>query len=278
MSTVQSDDRGLRFSGDLILRTLGPLAEQTQQLLSTHPRSSLRADLSALTDLDTAGVVFLRRLPELAQEHGKTLSLTSLPAGLRAFFDFIGPPARVSADALELPGRLERLGEGIGQLRQKVALFLYLMADLTWAGLAALFRRSGIRRGSFVEQAVIIGSQALPVIGVILFLIGAVSVLQAAAQLRRFGADIYVADLLAIGITRELGPLMTAILVSGRSGSAIAAEIATMQFTEELDALRTMGLDPLRFVAVPKLWAMVLCVPLLTILADLIGILVRPQS
>jgi phospholipid/cholesterol/gamma-HCH transport system permease protein len=79
--------------------------------------------------------------------------------------------------------------------------------------------------------------------------------------------------LLAIGITRELGPLMTAIMVSGRSGSAIAAEIATMKFTEELDALRTMALEPLRFVAVPKLWAMVICMPLLTIMADFVGIL-----
>jgi phospholipid/cholesterol/gamma-HCH transport system permease protein len=82
-----------------------------------------------------------------------------------------------------------------------------------------------------------------------------------------------VADLLGIGLTRELGPLMTAIMVSGRSGSAIAAEISTMKFTEELDALQTMGLDPLRFVAVPKMWAMLLCMPLLTIMADLLGIL-----
>ena len=84
--------------------------------------------------------------------------------------------------------------------------------------------------------------------------------------------------LLAIGLCRELGPLMTAIIVSGRSGSAIAAEVATMKFTEELDALRTMGLEPLRFVAVPRLWAMVLCVPLLTVLADLIGVMGGAQA
>lgn len=273
MSTVQSDDRGIRFSGELSVRTLGPIAEQTRELLGAHPRSALQADLSKLTDLDTAGAVFLRRLPEVAREHGKDLSLALLPAGLQDFFDFIGPPARAPAGPFEHRGRLEQLGERIDQFYQKVVVFLYLMADLTWAALVALFRRSGIRRGSFVDQAVIIGSQALPVISLILFLIGAVSVLQAAAQLRQFGADIFVADLLAIGITRELGPLMTAILVSGRSGSAIAAEIATMKFTEELDALRTMALDPLRFVAVPKLWAMLLCVPLLTILADFVGIL-----
>jgi phospholipid/cholesterol/gamma-HCH transport system permease protein len=273
MSTVQSDDRGLRFSGPLTLHTLGPIAEQTWQLLSAHPRSSLQADLSELTDLDTAGVVFLRRLPELAREQGRDLSLTFLPVELRDFFDFIGGPVRAPVAGAEPPGHLQRLGEWIERSYQGGVVFLYLMVDLTWAAVAALFRRSDIRRGSFVDQAILIGSQAVSLIGLILFLIGAVSALQAAAQLRQFGADIYVADLLAIGITRELGPLMTAILVSGRSGSAIAAEMATMKFTEELDALRTMALEPLRFVAVPRLWAMLLCVPLLTILADFIGIL-----
>ena len=273
MSTIQRDDQGIRFSGDLTLRTLGPIAQQTRQLLSVHPRSSLQVDLSELTDLDTAGAVFLRRLPEMAREQGKNLSLTSLPPRLRDFFNFIGPSTHPPASAVEHHGLIEQMGERIDQLYQQAGLFLYLMADLTWATVAALFRHSGIRRGSFVDQAVIIGSQAVPIIGLILFLIGAVSALQAAAQLRQFGADIYVADLLGIGITRELGPLMTAILVSGRSGSAISAEIATMKLNEELDALQTMGLDPLRFVAVPKLWAMLLCVPLLTILADCIGIL-----
>ena len=120
------------------------------------------------------------------------------------------------------------------------------MADLTVFSVLALFRRDQIRRGSFGEQAYAIGAQALQIVGLVLFLVGAVSALQSAAQLRQFGADIFVANLLGIGLTRELGPLMTAIMVSGRSGSAIAAEIATMKFTEELDALQTMGIDPLR--------------------------------
>ena len=168
---------------------------------------------------------------------------------------------------------LESLGESISQFNAGALDFLYLMSDLTYFAIHSILHRGGIRRDSFVDQAYSIGSQALPIIGLIIFLIGAVSALQSAVQLRQFGADIFVADLLAIGITRELGPLMTAIMVSGRSGSAIAAEIATMKFTEELDALRTMALEPLRFVAVPKLWAMIICMPLLTIMADFIGIL-----
>jgi phospholipid/cholesterol/gamma-HCH transport system permease protein len=273
MSRVSSDAEGLIFSGALTVRTTGALAQEARRLIAAEGRPALRADLSGLTHLDTAGAVFLRRLPVLAQEQGKTLELANLPERLRPFYEFIGAPAPPAMAALADEGRLERLGARLETLGARTADFLYLMSDLTWATVAALFRPGGIRQGTFADQAHAIGAQALPIVGLILFLVGAVSALQSATQLRQFGADIFVANLLGIGMTRELGPLMTAIMVSGRSGSAIAAEISTMKFTEELDALRTMSLDPLRFVAVPKMWAMLLCVPLLTIMADFIGIL-----
>ena len=273
MTQVHRAEPGLSFSGDLTLDTIAALQTRVREALSAHPGPSLEADLSGVTRLDTAGAVFLRRLPALARQQGKQLSLSPLPRALQQFYDFIPVPNREDLDTGERPGALERLGERLELSFRQATVAAYLAADLTWSAVAALFRRSGMRRGSFLDQAVTIGSQGLPIIALILFLIGAVSALQAAAQLRQFGANIFVADLLAIGICRELGPLMTAIVVSGRSGSAIAAEVATMKFTEELDALRTMGLDPLRFVVVPKLWAMVLCLPLLTIMADFVGIL-----
>jgi phospholipid/cholesterol/gamma-HCH transport system permease protein len=215
----------------------------------------------------------LHRLPALATTYGKSLELIGLPEHLRSFFDFAAPGREISPPATARETKLEAIGSRLFDFKDQALDFLYLMSDLTFFSLQSLVRRGGIRRDSFTDQAYAIGAQALPIIGLILFLIGAVSALQSAVQLRQFGADIFVADLLAIGITRELGPLMTAIMVSGRSGSAIAAEIATMKFTEELDALRTMALEPLRFVAVPKMWAMVISMPLLTIMADFIGIL-----
>ena len=272
MTQALSDDRGIKISGDLTLEQIGPLEAAVKTCLLQHPGSSLQADLSQITHLDTAGAVFLRRLPELAQQHGKELTTTPLPAEFQSFYDFIPPPQN-RQESRSRSGFLERLGERIYDLNDQLHDFFYLTSDLTWFSLVSLFRRSSIRRGTFTDQAIAVGSKGLPIIALILFLIGAVSSLQAAVQLRKFGANIYVADLLAIGITRELGPLMTAIIVSGRSGSAIAAEIATMKFTEELDALRTMALEPLRFVAVPKMWAMVVCVPMLTIMADFLGIL-----
>ena len=273
MTQVHSDAHALNFSGPITLETITAIEAQTRQHLAAHPLSALQANLSAITRLDTAGAVFLHRLPALARAQGKTLELLPPPATLQSFFDFIRLPPETTTTPEKKPGRLESLGDQLLVTHGRAVSFLYLMADLTVETFAALYQHKGMRRGTFVEQALGIGVQALPIVALILFLIGAISSLQSAAQLRQFGAHIFVADLLAIGICRELGPLMTAIIVSGRSGSAIAAEIATMKFTEELDALQTMGLNPLRFVAVPKMWAMLLCVPLLTIMADLLGIL-----
>ena len=272
MTWVQSDEQGIALGGVLSLHTIGALVPQARELIAEHPHAALRADLRQVEHLDTAGAVFLRGLPDLALSLDKELRLDGLPAHLQPVFDFAAPapppvppaPRRVA---------LERLGVWVRAQGVRAANFLYLMADLTFFSVSSLFRRDQIRRGSFGEQAYAIGAQALQIVGLILFLVGAVSALQSAAQLRQFGADIFVANLLGIGLTRELGPLMTAIMVSGRSGSAIAAEIATMKFTEELDALQTMGIDPLRFVVVPKLWAMVVCMPLLTIMANFVGIL-----
>jgi phospholipid/cholesterol/gamma-HCH transport system permease protein len=273
MTKVQSDEEGLSLSGELTVHSIGALGPQIRQLVFEHPRPALRADLSGITQLDTSGAVFLRSLSGMARVVGKDLRLDGLPPRLKPFFDFVAAPARPAAETIPPQSALERLGDRVDRFYREVAAFFYLMADLTTFSIQSLYRRGGIRKGSFGDQAYAIGAQALQIVGLILFLIGAVSALQSAAQLRQFGADIFVANLLGIGLTRELGPLMTAIMVSGRSGSAIAAEIATMKFTEELDALQTMAIDPLRFVAVPKMWAMVLCVPLLTAMADFIGIL-----
>jgi phospholipid/cholesterol/gamma-HCH transport system permease protein len=117
------------------------------------------------------------------------------------------------------------------------------------------------------------GHEALPIVSLISFLMGLITAFQAAVQLRQFGADIYVANLVGLSITRELGPLMTAIIASGRSGAAFAAEIGTMKVSEEVDALAAMGLDRTRFLVTPKVLALLVMLPCLTLWADLVGIL-----
>ncbi len=117
------------------------------------------------------------------------------------------------------------------------------------------------------------GADAVPIVMLINFLIGLVMGFQGAVQLKQFGANIYVADLVGLSMTRELGPLMTAIIVSGRSGAAFAAEIGTMKVSEEIDALRTMGVGPMRFLVLPRTLALVLVLPVLTLLGDLVGVI-----
>jgi len=118
-----------------------------------------------------------------------------------------------------------------------------------------------------------VGVNALPIVGLISFLIGIIIAFQSAVPMQQYGAEIFVADLVGLSILRELGPLMTAILLAGRSGAAFAAEIGTMKVNEELNALTTMGLDPVRFLVITRILAAVLMVPLLTLFANMLGIL-----
>jgi phospholipid/cholesterol/gamma-HCH transport system permease protein len=138
---------------------------------------------------------------------------------------------------------------------------------------SAPFSAKGFRWPATFQQMVRIGVESLPIVFLIAASVGMIVALQAAAQLRRVGATIYVADLVGVSLTRELGPLMTAIIIAGRSGSAIAAELGTMKVSEEVDALTAMGMDPVEFLVLPRMLAMGIMLPCLTVLADVIGIL-----
>ncbi|MDZ7262626.1 MAG: ABC transporter permease [candidate division KSB1 bacterium] len=148
-----------------------------------------------------------------------------------------------------------------------------LISDSLYWTLVAPWKGKGLRWKSTVEQMVRVGVTSIPIVTLIAFFVGLIIAMQSAYQLERFGATIYVADLVSVSITRELGPLLTAIIIAGRSGSAIAAEIGTMKVSEEIDALRTMGFHPVKFLVVPRLLALMIMGPCLTIIADLVGIL-----
>jgi len=144
---------------------------------------------------------------------------------------------------------------------------------LYWTTIAPRKGKGVIRWKPTVHQMVLMGYNSIPIVATICFFVGLIMAMQAAYQLERFGASIYVADLVGVSMTRELGPLLTAIIVAGRSGSAIAAEIGTMKINEEIDALRTMGFNPIWFLVVPRFLALLIVLPCLTLIADLVGIL-----
>ena len=168
--------------------------------------------------------------------------------------------------------------ENIGDVVIRQFAYVGGLSGQFWSGLLALPRMLPItgKRGRWqnaIRQMAAIGVAALPMIGIMALCAGFILALQGAGELRRFGALRYVIDLVAIGFTRELGPLLTAIVVSGRSGSAFSAEIGTMMVTNEIDALRTMALDPVEFVLAPKFLAALIMVPCLTIMCNVFGIL-----
>jgi len=155
-----------------------------------------------------------------------------------------------------------------------VSHMVYLTRDaLFWTFVAPWKGKGTVRWKSTIQQMVLIGFNSIPIVATICFFVGLIMAMQAAYQLERFGASIYVANLVGVSMTRELGPLLTAIIVAGRSGSAIAAEIGTMKVNEEIDALKTMGFNPIPFLVVPRLLALLIVLPCLTLIADVVGIL-----
>src|SRR5437870_5296362 len=182
---------------------------------------------------------------------------------------------RTGADQgeIRIRGSLDQLGRATVAMAREVQLVLAFFGQMVVSG-AGLLRspRSANWRElpATMERS---GADAVPIVILVNFLVGVAMAFQAAAQLKRFGANILVADLIGISITRELGPLMTAIIVCGRSGGAFAAELGFMKVNEEIDALRTMGFGPMRYLVLPRALALIIVVPLLTLLADLAGVL-----
>jgi phospholipid/cholesterol/gamma-HCH transport system permease protein len=168
---------------------------------------------------------------------------------------------------------VSQVGESVTNGLAYVGSLATLGRNAAYYTFVAPFQGKPLRLQRAVSQAMDVGVRALPILSLITFFIGLILALQAAYELRRFGAMSYVATAVAISMSRELGPLITAIVVIGRSGSAFAAEIGTMKVTEELDALKTMAISPVRFLVTPKFLAMIVMLPCLTIWANAMGIL-----
>ena len=261
------------LSGELKINSIKLALENFQQFIRATNQASVLIDLSGITSIDSAGVVFLDDIQMNYSTPERPVQLFNVPPNIQQSISSFTTAQLHAEIALNEPGFLESIGEKALLLKQHVMELLYLTADIFYWSVVGIFSRKGQREGSFIQQGLLIGVNALSIVCLISFLIGLILALQSAAQLRQFGANIFVADLIGIAMLREMGPIMTAIVVSGRSGSAIASEIATMVVTEELDALETMALNPIRYVIVPKFHAITVTMPLLTILADLVGVL-----
>ena len=247
------------------------LAQLRGEVLRHPPRTTVVLDCAALGTLDALGAARLLRMIAEARAAGIDVRLAHLgDAARRALTDV--DPAILEADgAARRRNAIEIVGEHALDAAEAARDVGALMAD-TAAELTAPFGRRGIKWDRTVQQMALVGTEAVPIVAFISVLIGVVLALNGAQQLRQFGAAIFIANLVGISMTREMGPLITAIIVAGRSGSAIAAEIGTMVISEEVDAMRAMALDPVRFLVVPKVLALLIMMPFLTVVSNVAGI------
>ena len=271
-----ADTLCVRLSGQWTIHATLPSPETVQTELTAMPQGQrLIFETSQLADWDSGLPMFLLELKEICSQRQIEFEQTGLPQGVQ----------RLLALATAVPEHHEsrrkdvrasivvQVGKGV------LALTVVMHEFLTFLGQVALAFMQLVRgraRFRVVDLMLIVqesGAQALPIVSLISFLVGLILAFVGATQLQQFGAQIYIADLVGLGMAREMGAMMTGVIMAGRTGAAFAAQLGTMTVNQEIDALTTMGLNPTEFLVVPRILALVLMMPLLCIYADLIGIL-----
>ena len=278
--TTEHDSAGntltLNLVGRLDSANISPLWRQAADAIKTHrpPPARIRVNAADVTYCDVSGAAFLVDLQRRHENGQAAVAIENLPEQFRPVLALFNPDDFPHEPPP--PPKAAHPIENIGKHARKAAAETVSLVDFTGAvaraGFRALLNPRKIRwRDTFLvaERA---GADALPIIMLLSFLMGLILSFAAAIPMRQFGVEIYVADLVAIAMLRELGPLLTCIILAGRSGSAFAAEIGTMKVREEINALKTMSLDPVSFLVLPRILASIAVAPLLTIFANILGL------
>ena len=267
-------------SGNVNVYSLGGVWTQIRDSQNTWLKQgdskskSLTFDASQVTFLDGAGIAFLIGLEEAQTSSGAKFEVVGLDQRYEPLLSEFNPISNLFPVRAVKPKRSFVVSTGMAVqnlIDDAVGLISFtgqLASDLVWS----IRHPNQVRWGDFVNAAVQAGIAALPIVGLVAFLIGVILSFQAAIGMQQFGAVSFVGPLAALGIVREMGPLITAILLAGRSSAAFAAEIGTMTVNSEVDALVTGGLSPIRFLVVPRVLAGILVAPILTLFADIVSI------
>ncbi|MGO7832958.1 MlaE family lipid ABC transporter permease subunit [Rhizobium johnstonii] len=233
----------------------------------------LTVDLSEISEIDTAGIWLLCRLKKQEEAGGRSVRFEGTNPHIDEMLEmFSEEPAKPEPEQVEKVSLAARICAPIGKMTYEVwdnfAAAMYILGSAVRGAQMKFGRGSGVSPASIVNQIDHMGVRAVPIILLMSFLIGAIIAQQGAFQLRYFGAEVFVVDLVGILQLREIGVLLTSIMIAGRSGSAITAEIGSMKMREEIDALKVMGLNPIGVLIFPRLVALTIALPLLTVLAN----------
>ena len=254
-----------------------PALDDRVRALAPAPGARVAIDLAAVELLDTAGAWVLFRLRERMRGKGHSAEFSGIRPQHEGLFEHIVASREQPDVARPRFGSLWRLADRTGYHAVQSALeakaMLAFFGALVVATARALAQPRRLKIVSIVSHMEQVGLNSMPIVGLLSFLVGVVLAFQGADQLRRFGAEIFTVNLLGISFLREIGILMTSIIVAGRSGSAFTAQIGTMKVNEEVDAMRALGLDPLDLLVLPRMLALALVLPLLAFYADIAGLL-----
>jgi phospholipid/cholesterol/gamma-HCH transport system permease protein len=265
----------LTLGGWLDAHTIPGHWKRARALLRDQKPPSVTVDASRLDYCDGAGIAMMVDLQRRQMAAGGTLEIRGLPERYQSLLELFKPEEfQEVARAKPVPACFpEEVGRNSAIILKDIRALLGFIGELSAALVFAVRHPRSVRWRDALLVAENAGANAIGIVALISFLIGLIMAFQSAIPMRQFGVELFVADLVALSMFRELGPLMTAIIVAGRSGSAFAAELGTMKVNEEINALNTMGLDPVRFLVTTRVIASVAMMPLLTMISNLMGLL-----
>ena len=263
----------VRCTGIWTVHGIGQLEQQLKSAV-WPAGTDMEIDSSAISALDTSGGWLLHKTVSTLEQQGSKVRIIGLRPEFSSLVELISSRAMLS-ERLAKPkdGLLTSIGRQTWHGMENLSGMLAFVGESAIALLRLIVQPRRIRWRPVFHNIQTAGFEALPIVGLLSFLMGVVIAYQGADQLQRFGANVFIADLVGLAMLRELSPLLTAIIIAGRSGSAYAAQIGTMKVTEEIDALRTIGVSPQELLVLPKMLALVIALPLLTVYADVTGIL-----
>lgn len=266
----------LLLSGDWLFEVTRPAFSKVREFykLSEQPIKSVCLDGTNLGEWDTALLIFSRICREFATDNDLKCEFKSFPEGVKELVDL----SFAVPEAEEIPARLRASwSEDIG--RRTLLIYAGVVRYFDFIGrfftdvFTFIIGRSQLRKRDFLELLQTTGPQALGIVSLLSFLMGLIVAFVGVIQLQEFGADVYVADLVGVAMTRELAAVMLGVIMAGRTGAAFAAQIGSMQVNEEVDALICFGISPMQFLVLPRIFALILMMPLLCVCADLISII-----
>jgi len=262
----------LRIRGRMDASSAGPMIQQISARLKEYVISSLTIDIEHVDYLDDYGTLVLNELRKMIPHERASFQIIHASDKIQELlsvlnFDSLSTQPPIQKKGLR--GVIIRIGEETLQRISDLKYVISFIGSVILSLIQVCSNPRSLRRSDTLLYMQRVGVEGFPIVALISFLMGLIMAFMSSVQLQQFGANIYVASLVGLAMTRELGPIITAIIVAGRSGSAFAAEIGTMKISEEVDALFTMGFNPVLFLAVPKLIAAVIMVPILTLFSDL---------